>query len=110
HWCHVMERESFEDAEVAALLNASFVCVKVDREERPDVDQVYMAVTQAMTGSGGWPMTVVLTPDLQPFFAGTYFPRSGRGGRPGVLELAPALAKAWSDDRGRVVENAKRAS
>jgi uncharacterized protein len=110
HWCHVMERESFEDEAVAAALNASFVCVKVDREERPDVDQVYMAVTQAMTGSGGWPMTVVLTPDLQPFFAGTYFPRSGRGGRPGVLELAPALAQAWRDDRERVVENAKRAA
>src|SRR5438067_5360715 len=78
HWCHVMERESFEDEEVAKALNASFVCIKVDREERPDVDSVYMAVTQAMTGSGGWPMTVVMTPDKKPFFAGTYFPKHGR--------------------------------
>src|SRR5499426_3558543 len=81
HWCHVMERESFEDEAIAAALNASFVCVKVDREERPDVDQVYMAVTQAMTGSGGWPMTVLLTPERKPFFAGTYFQK------PTLLEL-----------------------
>ena len=81
HWCHVMEHESFEDEEVAALLNRDFVCVKVDREERPDLDAVYMQVTQAMTGSGGWPMTVILTPDKQPFFSGTYFPKTSRFGQ-----------------------------
>jgi uncharacterized protein YyaL (SSP411 family) len=109
HWCHVMERESFEDAEVAALLDEHFVCVKVDREERPDVDQVYMSVTQAMTGSGGWPMTVVLTPDRRPFFAGTYFPKHGRHGRPGMMELLPGLARAWAERRDDVVESAQRA-
>ena len=81
HWCHVMEHESFEDAEVARLLNDAFVCVKVDREERPDVDAAYMSVTQSLTGSGGWPMTLLLTPDRKPFFAGTYFPKSARHGR-----------------------------
>ncbi|MBA3821733.1 MAG: thioredoxin domain-containing protein, partial [Deltaproteobacteria bacterium] len=75
HWCHVMERESFEDEEVARVLNASFICIKVDREERPDVDQVYMDAVQAMTGRGGWPMTAILAPDRKPFFGGTYFPR-----------------------------------
>jgi hypothetical protein len=109
HWCHVMERESFEDAEVAALLSRHFVCIKVDREERPDVDQVYMAVTQAMTGSGGWPMTVVLTPDRKPFFAGTYFPKHGGPGRPGMMELLPSLARAWAEQREQVVESAQRA-
>ncbi|MEW6073373.1 MAG: thioredoxin domain-containing protein [Planctomycetota bacterium] len=99
HWCHVMERESFEDEAVAALLNASFVCVKVDREERPDIDQVYMSVTQALTGGGGWPMTVVLTPEAVPFFAATYIPRESRFGRRGMLELVPAIAEAWRDRR-----------
>ncbi len=108
HWCHVMERESFEDAEAAALLNASFVCVKVDREERPDVDHVYMSVTQAMTGQGGWPMTCALTPDRRAFFAGTYFPKHGRQGRPGVMQLAPALADAWASRREDVLESADR--
>src|SRR5205807_9114729 len=75
HWCHVMERESFEDEETAALMNRHFVCVKVDREERPDIDAVYMDAVQAMTGQGGWPMTVFLTPDGEPFYAGTYFPK-----------------------------------
>jgi len=93
HWCHVIEEESFEDPEVAALLNEHFISIKVDREERPDVDQLYMSVTQAMTGSGGWPMTVVMTPDRRPFFAGTYFPKRGRFGRQGMMELLPALAK-----------------
>jgi uncharacterized protein len=108
HWCHVMERESFEDAEVAALLNAAFVCVKVDREERPDVDHVYMTVTQALTGSGGWPMTVVLTPDKKPFFAGTYFPKHGRHGRAGMTDLLPRLSEAWREHRDHVVEEAQR--
>lgn len=106
HWCHVMERECFEDEEVAALLNRYFVCVKVDREERPDIDQVYMAVTQALTGSGGWPMTVMLTPDKRPFFAGTYFPKYGRYGRPGMMELVPYLGQAWRNDRDHVLSAA----
>jgi len=108
HWCHVMERESFEDDEVARLLNASFISIKVDREERPDVDQVYMSVTQAMTGSGGWPMTVILTPDKKPFFAGTYFPKYGRGQRPGLMELLPQLADAWESRREEVFASADR--
>ena len=108
HWCHVMEHESFEDAEVAALMNELFVCVKVDREERPDVDHVYMSVTQALTGSGGWPMTVVLTPDRKPFFAGTYFPKNGRGGRPGMMQLLPAVSEAWRNHREAVDDEAGR--
>jgi uncharacterized protein YyaL (SSP411 family) len=99
HWCHVMEHESFEDAEVAALLNEHFVPVKVDREERPDVDHLYMTVTQAMTGSGGWPMTVLLTPDRRPFFAGTYFPKEGRFNRPGMMQLVPHFGRLWKENR-----------
>ena len=108
HWCHVMERESFEDEEVAALLNKYFVSVKVDREERPDIDHVYMTVTQAMTGGGGWPMTVVLTPDRKPFFAGTYFPKKGRMGlgRPGMMDLIPQLGEAWKKDHDKILEHA----
>lgn len=106
HWCHVMERESFEDAEVAALMNAAFVCIKVDREERPDIDAVYMSVTQALSGHGGWPMTVLLTPDKQPFFAGTYFPKHSRHGRPGMVELVAAIREAWSERRADVVQSA----
>jgi uncharacterized protein YyaL (SSP411 family) len=108
HWCHVMESESFEDAEVAALLNASFVCVKVDREERPDVDQVYMAVTQAMAGSGGWPMTLVMTPDKKPYFAATYVPKTTTAGRTGLLELLPQLADAWKTRKADVAQRADR--
>src|SRR5262245_19989337 len=106
HWCHVMESESFEDAEVAALLNARFECVKVDREERPDVDQVYMAATQAMTGSGGWPMTIVMTPDKKPFFAGTYFPKATLGDRTGLMQILTQLAEAWKSKRKDVVGHA----
>lgn len=106
HWCHVMEVESFENEEVAALMNRDFISIKVDREERPDIDQIYMAVTQAMTGSGGWPMTVVMTPDKKPFFAGTYFPRKSRYGRPGMLELLPNLARAWKTRRPDVLKSA----
>ncbi|HHX78001.1 MAG TPA: thioredoxin domain-containing protein, partial [Firmicutes bacterium] len=116
HWCHVMERESFEDEEVARVLNDSFVCIKVDREERPDVDAVYMAVCQAMTGSGGWPLTVFLTPDREPFFAGTYFPKNSGYGRPGIMELAQQISHLWSDRRqelmhsaGKIVERLKDA-
>ena len=108
HWCHVMERESFEDDDVAKLMNDAFVCVKVDREERPDVDHAYMTITQALTGSGGWPMTVLLTPDREAFFAGTYFPKSGRHGRPGMLELVPMLRDAWRQRRDLVVQEAGR--
>ena len=110
HWCHVMEHESFEDDDVAALMNSNFVCVKVDREERPDLDHVYMQITQAMTGRGGWPMTVLLTPDGQPFFAGTYIPKESRGGRMGMLELIPSVAAAWRDNRAGVLADAGRAT
>ncbi len=102
HWCHVMEHESFENPEIAALMNEAFVCIKVDREERPDVDQVYMATAQAMTGSGGWPLTVVTTPEGRPFFAGTYFPPDARMGRIGMDELIPRLAELWTTQRDRV--------
>ncbi len=106
HWCHVMERESFEDGDVARLLNLTFVCVKVDREERPDLDRHYMAVCQALTGSGGWPLTIVMTPDKRPFFAGTYFPKARRWGRPGLLDLAPLLGEAWRTRRDEVLRSA----
>jgi uncharacterized protein len=103
HWCHVMAHESFEDAGVAAVLNAGFVPVKVDREERPDVDRVYMAFVQATTGAGGWPMSVWLTPDLKPFYGGTYFPPSSRWGRPGFIEVLNELSRVWRDERPRVL-------
>ncbi len=109
HWCHVMEHESFEDEAVAKLLNEHFVCVKVDREERPDLDALYMAYTQAATGSGGWPMTVFLTPEKQPFYAGTYFPKEGAFGRPGMLELLPQIAELWRTRKEEVVAHAKAA-
>jgi uncharacterized protein len=102
HWCHVMEHESFENQALANLLNRDFVSIKVDREERPDVDRVYMSFVQATTGSGGWPMTVFLTPDLKPFYGGTYFPPASRWGRPGFADLLGELARAWKEDRQRV--------
>src|SRR5947207_6570022 len=95
HWCHVMERESFEDPEVAAYMNEHFVCVKVDREERPDVDAIYMDAVQAMTGQGGWPMTVFLAPGGEPFYAGTYFPNEDRFGMPSFRRVLAAVAEAW---------------
>lgn len=106
HWCHVMAHESFEDEEVARLMNDAFINIKVDREERPDVDQIYMTVCQMATGRGGWPLTVVLTPDKQAFYVETYLPKVGRGGRPGMLELIPALKQAWIERREEVVESA----
>ncbi|MCG8924004.1 thioredoxin domain-containing protein [Lentzea sp. CC55] len=106
HWCHVMAHESFEDADVAAFLNEHFVAVKVDREERPDVDAVYMEVTQAMTGHGGWPMTVFLTPDARPFHAGTYYPPSPRPGMPSFPQLIEAVAATWSSQREEVLQSA----
>ena len=108
HWCHVMEHESFSDEEVATLLNKYFVPIKVDREERPDIDQVYMAVTQTMTGRGGWPNTVFLTPAKKPFFAGTYFPKETRWGLPGLMELLPKVAAIWQNDRENVLKSAQQ--
>src|SRR2546426_7377224 len=106
HWCHVMERESFSDPGIAEIMNGSFVSIKVDREERPDVDRIYMSFVQATTGSGGWPMTVFLTPELKPFFGGTYFPPASRWGRPGFADLLGELARTWKDDRARVEQAA----
>jgi uncharacterized protein YyaL (SSP411 family) len=108
HWCHVMAHESFEDEAVAAYLNERFVAVKVDREERPDVDAVYMAATQALTGQGGWPMTVFLTPQREPFYAGTYFPPQPRPGMPSFRQLLQAIHEAWVGDRGSVTSAAGR--
>ncbi|MBV8569599.1 MAG: thioredoxin domain-containing protein [Acidobacteriaceae bacterium] len=105
HWCHVMAHESFEDEKIADVLNRHFVPVKVDREERPDVDRVYMLFVQASTGSGGWPMSVFLTPDLKPFFGGTYFPPGARYGRPGFRQLLEHLAQAWKQERSRIEES-----
>lgn len=109
HWCHVMAHESFEDADIAALLNAHFVSIKVDREERPDVDRVYMSYVQAMTGHGGWPLSAWLTPDLKPFFGGTYFPPEDRHGRPGFPTLLRAIAKGWDTEREKLVAEGERA-
>jgi uncharacterized protein YyaL (SSP411 family) len=106
HWCHVMERESFENPAVAEVLNAHFVCIKVDREERPDLDELYMDAVQAMTGRGGWPMSVWLTPDLEPFYGGTYFPPEPRGGMPGFIPLLRRIAEAWREDRSGVNQQA----
>ncbi len=109
HWCHVMEHESFENEEIAALLNRFFVSIKVDREERPDVDRIYMTYVQAATGSGGWPMSVFLTPDLKPFFGGTYFPPDNRYGRPGFATLLERVAEAWKNEHDRIVESSAEA-
>src|SRR5881296_2806069 len=106
HWCHVMEHESFENDAVAAVLNEHFVSIKVDREERPDVDRVYMTFVQATTGSGGWPMSVWLTPELKPFYGGTYFPPSSKWGRPGFVDILREIARVWKVERGQVVESA----
>ncbi len=108
HWCHVMAHESFEDPETAERMNARFVNVKVDREERPDVDAVYMEATQAMTGRGGWPMTVFMTPDGEPFFCGTYFPTTPRAGQPSFTQLLDAVSDAWTDKRSELLEQADR--
>ena len=108
HWCHVMEDESFEDEQVAQLLNDNFISIKVDREERPEIDHLYMTVCQAMTGKGGWPLTIIMTPDKYPFFAGTYFPKKGRMGRPGMIELLPAIADAWVNKKGDLIQSANQ--
>lgn len=108
HWCHVMAHESFEDSDIAGILNKWFVSIKVDREERPDIDQMYMAATQAMTGSGGWPMSVFLLPDGSPFYAGTYFPPTAIGKHPGFADLLMAIHKAWREQREQIQESASR--
>ncbi|MDB6166045.1 MAG: hypothetical protein JWQ83_1185, partial [Lacunisphaera sp.] len=107
HWCHVMAHESFENDDVAAVLNRDFVPVKVDREERPDVDRVYMNYVQATTGHGGWPMSVWLTPDLKPFFGGTYFPPEDRHGRPGFVTVLNAIARHWREQREKLETGAE---
>ena len=108
HWCHVMEHESFEDSSIAGQLNRDFISIKVDREERPDIDRVYMTFVQVTTGAGGWPMSVFLTPDLHPFFGGTYFPPTSRWGRPGFNDVLLQLAKAWREDPARVRSTAEQ--
>jgi uncharacterized protein YyaL (SSP411 family) len=106
HWCHVMEHESFEHADVAAVMNERFVSIKVDREERPDVDRVYMTFVQATTGSGGWPMSVWLTPELKPFYGGTYFPPTSRWGRPGFVDILQEIGRVWVAERAKVAQSA----
>ena len=108
HWCHVMERESFEDPAVAALMNEHFVCIKVDREERPDVDAIYMDAVQAMTGHGGWPLNAFLTPDGVPFYAGTYYPPAPRQNMPGWPMVLEGIARAWREQRDEITGSAER--
>ncbi|NAO99821.1 DUF255 domain-containing protein, partial [Halomonas sp. MG34] len=104
HWCHVMAHESFEDEEVSDLLNSHYVSIKVDREERPDVDSIYMKVCQMMTGHGGWPLTIIMTPDQIPFYAGTYFPKESKYGMPGVMEMLTQLHRKYENDPAHISE------
>ncbi len=106
HWCHVMEHECFEDEYVASLMNDVFISIKVDREERPDIDGIYMDVCRLLTGSGGWPLTIIMTPDKKPFFAGTYFPKKSRFGRPGMIELVPQIKQLWQNKRKEIFNSA----
>jgi uncharacterized protein len=108
HWCHVMEHESFEDEQVARLMNDAFVCIKVDREERPDIDNIYMTVCQMMTGGGGWPLTILMTPDKKPFYAGTYIPKITRFQRPGMLDLIPQVKSAWEERKDDILASAEQ--
>lgn len=108
HWCHVMERESFENEAVARILNENYVCIKVDREERPDLDEIYMAATLAMSGQGGWPMNVLLTPELKPYFAGTYFPLEDGPGRPGFMTVLTQLTEVWKERRQELLDQAEK--
>src|SRR5438046_476380 len=108
HWCHVMAHESFEDGETAALMNERFVNVKVDREERPDIDSIYMTAVQAMTGHGGWPLNAFITPDGVPFYGGTYWPPSDRSGLPGFRKVLEAVSDAYTNKREDVLENAEQ--
>lgn len=107
HWCHVMERESFEDEGVAELLNQNFISIKVDREERPDIDNIYMSVCQALTGQGGWPLTIIMTPEKKPFFAGTYFPKTSKWGRAGLVDILQQAARKWHEEKDAVLEAAE---
>jgi uncharacterized protein YyaL (SSP411 family) len=106
HWCHVMEREAFENEAIAALLNASFVAIKVDREERPDLDEIYMTAVQSMIGQGGWPLNVFLTPEGKPFYGGTYFPPDDRFGRPGFPAILAGIREAWTTRRDDIESSA----
>jgi uncharacterized protein YyaL (SSP411 family) len=108
HWCHVMEEESFQDEEIAQIMNRHFVAIKVDREERPDIDNIYMTVCQAMTGSGGWPLTIVMTPEKNPFFAGTYLPKEAQFGRPGLPEVLGQIVDLWESDRARILQSGEQ--
>ncbi len=108
HWCHVMEHESFEDERTAALMNDSFVCVKVDREERPDVDALYMEAVQGMTGRGGWPLNVFLTPEQLPFYGGTYFPPDPRHGMPAWTQVLLAISESWSENSAEIRAGGER--
>src|ERR671931_353783 len=108
HWCHVMERESFEDPDTAALMNERFVSIKLDREERPDLDAIYMDACVAMNGHGGWPLNVFLTPDQVPFYAGTYFPPQERGGMPSWRRVLEAVSKAWDENRDEIRAGSRR--
>ena len=108
HWCHVMAHESFEDIEVAKMMNEVFVSVKVDREERPDIDKIYMTVCQMMTGQGGWPLTIIMTPDKKPFFAGTYFPKRSRFGRMGLIDLILRIKQLWNTEKEKIIESAEQ--
>jgi len=110
HWCHVMERESFENEKIAALMNESFVCIKVDREERPDLDEIYMNAVQLLTGRGGWPMTMFLTPAGEPFYGGTYFPPDDRQGMPGFPRVLLGVAQAYRERPADVQKKIGRAS
>lgn len=106
HWCHVMAHESFEDTEIAKLLD-DYVCIKVDREERPDIDSVYMSVCQALTGSGGWPLTIFMTPEQKPFYAGTYFPKTSRYGQQGLSDLLRKISYLWKEERDKLLNSSE---
>src|ERR1700726_4344932 len=108
HWCHVMEHESFENPDIAALMNEHFVNIKVDREERPDLDQIYMSAVMAMTGHGGWPMSVFLTPELKPFYGGTYWPPQSSRGMPGFDQILAAVIDAWKNRREQALTAAEQ--
>ena len=108
HWCHVMAQESFEDEAVAALMNQAFICIKVDREERPDIDQMYMTFAQSMTGLGGWPLTIIMTPEKKPFFAATYIPKTGRAGQAGMMEIIPRIKELWVKNRDELLDSADK--
>jgi uncharacterized protein YyaL (SSP411 family) len=110
HWCHVMENESFEDNDVAKLMNEVFISIKVDREERPDIDGIYMTVCQMLTGSGGWPLTIIMSPDKKPFFAGTYFPKKDRFGRMGMMSLIPGIDNVWRNSREEIYKSIEKIS